>query len=678
MDHMMDHLQQRKSMHSTWSDRTSRTKSRISSRSSRKSRFTLTDTGGLTLVSAAAASMEYTRISSLSTRDPQADAALERTLDRIRSRQKSPDTMGSVRTELTLELPSDLLRGVYVHHMLAGLGRHFDGSEATDDDYELSMPLDAIDDFISHDWQTPRLPKILALYFVYNYHAACICSCVAAVVAHLLQTSLQVGPFGVTNQNREVGCWAIWAGSATYLVLLVFWQRWRACMRLRKRNVFLDKLCIHQSDGDKKVQSILGIGAFLKHSQRLVVLWSPRYLTRLWCTYELATWQHLARCFESSVKFVPVAYATTLSIATFGAIIFLNILVFLGQPFLLIIPYFLVLIHFLRRSSRDVHEVWPQLSRFSVKRASCYCCTHNHRNPDTEEVILCDRTLVIGALASRFPDATNAENIDERLDEYDEEVREELLEALEQHLVVDLKYRDAISCCLPVFWRICDYIMPWAYQGMDVFLDNVCVWLILLLCIYPSALGLAVRVTSMCPAEPVRSLRSGLLELLKASLCGLAGCLPSYCMWFAWVSSRGQLPIWGAIAMPVVLILITAAVYSRSIRGAVRTLSHCIVRRRPYAERKRSTTRSPPRECDGHGVAQPAHAVNSPRAADEGGAFPLALETKGVSPEANPEDLVTIDCDVDEPLSPTSLTAVIELFESSASGEESSSELAEI
>ncbi|CAE7739865.1 unnamed protein product [Symbiodinium pilosum] len=53
--------------------------------------------------------------------------------------------------------------------------------------------------------------------------------------------------------------------------------------------VFLDILCIAQHDEKLKKKGIMGLGAFLVNSKSLVVLWTPRYFSRLWCTFEIAT-----------------------------------------------------------------------------------------------------------------------------------------------------------------------------------------------------------------------------------------------------------------------------------------------------------------------------------------------------------------------------------------------------
>ena len=68
-------------------------------------------------------------------------------------------------------------------------------------------------------------------------------------------------------------------GYAALFFFLFFWQRVRDPF-LGSPLVFLDKLCISQTDPVKKEQGILGLGGFLRVSQRLIVLWSPRYFSR--------------------------------------------------------------------------------------------------------------------------------------------------------------------------------------------------------------------------------------------------------------------------------------------------------------------------------------------------------------------------------------------------------------
>ena len=46
---------------------------------------------------------------------------------------------------------------------------------------------------------------------------------------------------------------------------------------------FVDVACIHQADEALMRQGIRSIGGFLSVSPELRILWSPVYLSRLWC-----------------------------------------------------------------------------------------------------------------------------------------------------------------------------------------------------------------------------------------------------------------------------------------------------------------------------------------------------------------------------------------------------------
>ncbi|CAE8605173.1 unnamed protein product [Polarella glacialis] len=55
-----------------------------------------------------------------------------------------------------------------------------------------------------------------------------------------------------------------------------------------KVSCFLDCLCINQGDAELKQAGIDSIGAYLRNSDSMLVLWAPEYFTRLWCCFELA------------------------------------------------------------------------------------------------------------------------------------------------------------------------------------------------------------------------------------------------------------------------------------------------------------------------------------------------------------------------------------------------------
>ena len=75
----------------------------------------------------------------------------------------------------------------------------------------------------------------------------------------------------------------------SFYVVLAFWQRIRRALKGAETLVFLDRLCIAQHDDGLKRQGILNLGGILAKSRRLIVLWSPRYFSRTWCTFEIAS-----------------------------------------------------------------------------------------------------------------------------------------------------------------------------------------------------------------------------------------------------------------------------------------------------------------------------------------------------------------------------------------------------
>ena len=177
-------------------------------------------------------------------------------------------------SELLTTLEPELLRGVPLHICLGGWAKHWKppdpGMFRVDAaNYELSRQADFFDDFLSHDWQTSRWTKLCSLLVVYNSRAALV----AAILACPLIAVARIED--ALPNYRPSSCLVY----VVHLFFLCFWQRLRSTV-LPPIVVFLDKLCIAQSpeQAELKKKGILGLAAFLNHSKRLVVLWSPRYL----------------------------------------------------------------------------------------------------------------------------------------------------------------------------------------------------------------------------------------------------------------------------------------------------------------------------------------------------------------------------------------------------------------
>ena len=325
----------------------------------------------------------------------------------------------AVAATLSLILEPELLRGTPLHVALSGFGKHWAGlsSGATGALYQLSQPVESIDVFLSHDWETSRWMKLWALLLCFNSKAAALASllwsiCVGVVKAQLGENVLKS---------------SVWTFSSylVFLTVLCFWQRIRLCF-CSPWMIFLDKLCIHQENDELKQKGILGLGAFVRKSDKLLVLWSKRTFRRLWCAYEIACFLSRSRPVDQ-IEILPVTMAASvgLSAVLWHFMIFIYILAavqlrgahgydaqsrrpadfaYVSVTCLPIASAILVLVNYLGISMMDDIEQFPQqLQNFRIQESQCYCCTNNHRNPLTGDMMICDRELVYQSLNDLYP-----------------------------------------------------------------------------------------------------------------------------------------------------------------------------------------------------------------------------------------------------------------------------------
>eukprot|EP00929_Paragymnodinium_shiwhaense_P072329 TRINITY_DN36713_c1_g3_i1.p1 TRINITY_DN36713_c1_g3~~TRINITY_DN36713_c1_g3_i1.p1 ORF type:complete len:703 (+),score=73.17 TRINITY_DN36713_c1_g3_i1:27-2111(+) len=390
----------------------------------------------------------------------------------------SYSSLRSLSLKLTSNLPPGLLRGVALETAMEGFGKHWASISCKASDHELSRPVDELHDFISHDWQNSRWGKYAAMCFVYNDVPTLIAGFLVGLLVCVLQCTVQRPEMATADMPH----WCLLCGLVVHNVIFCSWQQLQATFtRWPTRRVFLDKLCINQINEADKQAGIRGLAGFLGKSERVVILWSPRYFTRLWCTYELATWCHLERGSKDSVYLMPTAQATvsvwqhvTMVLAmAFSASIGFHIPSFLdstnhiwfyacsfcGIAFLSAC--------YLRFTSRFVQEwsaIGQQLLNFSVRDASCYCCSCGHIHPETGQKMSCDRQLVYSALQEWFDHAvahlpTGRKNSLDYLDHFDHQVRTLLGTTLSRCGVARVYYRHALCVSMPIFFLGVDIVV---------------------------------------------------------------------------------------------------------------------------------------------------------------------------------------------------------------------------
>jgi hypothetical protein len=201
------------------------------------------------------------------------------------------------------------------------------GGEET---FALSRPAATIDAFISHSWLTPGWLKMAGLAFHLNATRAVAAAVLLLIAIHALELagvySFPTSP-GYDDSRLFDGSDVVPSvrlqmhfvlPMVVFFAVLWYGQE----LPFGRRTCFLDKCCIHQTDESKKARGIKQLGAFLRHSKSMVVLWQPEYFTRLWCVYELAAFMHVNGGDCRSVSFLPLklyVFAISLSIFHFIA-----------------------------------------------------------------------------------------------------------------------------------------------------------------------------------------------------------------------------------------------------------------------------------------------------------------------------------------------------------------------
>lgn len=301
-------------------------------------------------------------------------------------------------SRLVTNLDPTLLRSVSLSECVRGFGQYLDSTRSVDK--RLSRPSEKFDAFISHDWGTSRWLKLGCLLILFNTRAAVVGTVLASTVLGVL-CSLQVLP---------TSDFVVMAGHATFLFLLFFWHSIRDLCNASPR-VFLDKLCISQDNPEEKKLGILGLGAFLKASEKLVILWSPRYFHRLWCTYEIVTFLRLhGEAARIQIMPAKMAWLLALTVLMWQSVLFTGrfLIDSVGDTVWFPVSLATVLLEVLGllplynyhglEIFADIETLPNQLQQFRLQQAECTCCSTGHRHPDTGERIECDRQLVLSTL----------------------------------------------------------------------------------------------------------------------------------------------------------------------------------------------------------------------------------------------------------------------------------------
>eukprot|EP00928_Gymnodinium_smaydae_P086488 TRINITY_DN7063_c0_g1_i1.p1 TRINITY_DN7063_c0_g1~~TRINITY_DN7063_c0_g1_i1.p1 ORF type:complete len:545 (+),score=34.12 TRINITY_DN7063_c0_g1_i1:74-1636(+) len=316
------------------------------------------------------------------------------------------------------------------------------------DCFHLSFQVHEIADFWSHRWHGLAWPKVAALMFHYNTFAAIMCGMLsAAALAGIIAFSKQRVPCIVA----KLCC--LFAGCFGFMLGTVFWTS--------SRRVFLDKVSICQTDLQLKSEGIACLGGFLRHSDTFLVIWDSTYLCRMWCVYELVCFAVLRSDGQRKRIHICPAFHGSFMIWLFAAVVaqistFTILVHFFEKMSVLLLTICVLIVTVsstfpiagrVRSFAREVDAVSEQVESFSFVRSQCFCCTNNHRHPDTGHELPCDRERVHDTMVSCFGSLVAAEMF------FRKEIKPSII------VNAGLPYRKAIIVAMPIaFIQIADIV----------------------------------------------------------------------------------------------------------------------------------------------------------------------------------------------------------------------------
>ena len=254
--------------------------------------------------------------------------------------------------------------------------------------WALSTKVSSYDMFLSHTWKTKGRWKVLALMMQTGWPHALL-AWVVGLTAMLFLRAFDVvgGAWGNgsiwidgTPVPVVLGPWIIISAGAFLVAGLLL----SPYLPLKTQVCFLDVACIHQGRDDMFERGLYTIGGCLTATKELRVLYSPEYLSSLWCVFELVGFRkaHPEGKLTISPLFVERSAAICAFIMWCAALAAIagialtdssfrerNVVVVFMALFLLPVIF---LVHALRHSYREKGRLIFDLNSFDVDTLVCH------------------------------------------------------------------------------------------------------------------------------------------------------------------------------------------------------------------------------------------------------------------------------------------------------------------
>ncbi|CAE7258352.1 unnamed protein product, partial [Symbiodinium sp. KB8] len=226
--------------------------------------------------------------------------------------------------------------------------------------------------------------KVATLFFLNKARAAAAAGTGAAVAACIAFGC------GVLPDDDGNSWWCLSSGCLAYLLTMLFWRP--------RQLVFVDRVCISQVNPELQAQGTLSLGAILKCSDTMLVLWDPTWARRLWCVYELAAFIRSRSPGEKPRVIIrPTLLGFTMFACWFACALGGFAFHFANNAtggLALCGLIFWYIAHLVREYCRDVTTMCQQIAHFSVATAESFCCSVEHKHPHSKEPLMCDREVM--------------------------------------------------------------------------------------------------------------------------------------------------------------------------------------------------------------------------------------------------------------------------------------------
>eukprot|EP00930_Biecheleria_cincta_P013656 TRINITY_DN12069_c0_g2_i1.p1 TRINITY_DN12069_c0_g2~~TRINITY_DN12069_c0_g2_i1.p1 ORF type:complete len:676 (-),score=88.84 TRINITY_DN12069_c0_g2_i1:293-2320(-) len=293
------------------------------------------------------------------------------------------DHGGTIKPEM---VRPEMVRGVRLSSMLfwtvalasslwtQGMGGLDDGQARSL--WALSKQVKDIDAFLSHTWQDSGVNKYMHLLL----HTGWLPGAIGSLVALVLLVTLDLmqpfgGAGGKAGQDVQASEW--------FLVLPLMAGVLSLCLSplilnlaSKTPTVFMDAVCINQSDEVQKLAGIMSLEGILKASKSFHMILTPAYLSRLWCVFEIAAFLRLhphgevvlrAPMFDSILALLAM-------LSWFGSLTYLLLLHAFNSEVLAVFAVVVlvcVVFHSLRCSMCQNQALHDQLSSFNALKGEC-------------------------------------------------------------------------------------------------------------------------------------------------------------------------------------------------------------------------------------------------------------------------------------------------------------------